>query len=121
MSKFRVLSSGEVLVATQTFMDAVHPEDYELVAETAKTHEVMVTSAQLLTLFDGAEIDAMLDSANADVQKLMFRLTNRNVTIDTSGALYQGSIALLFSEGILTAARRDELLLGFPVGFTRVT
>ena len=122
MNTYRIDSTDKEIIASEEYMELMHPNDYTDITPAAPTHKTLITSKELMSLFEGDELDRLYDCVNASVQKLVFRLTNREVSIDTTGSLYAASIALLRSEGIIDSdVRRDELLLGFPINFKRIT
>lgn len=116
--KYKIISTGEPVVADETFMEQHHPGDFELIAPeaAASTVKQAFTPSELLDAFTTAETFAAVESNNPLIQwQLKVLSLKRSVTINASDEGYQSAIALLHSEGVLTDNRRDELLNGIPI------
>lgn len=119
MAKYRVISTGNVIVANAKFMDAVHPADYELIPEPeviAETHYKSFTTTQLNNSFTSAEAIASLASTNPIVKaqaELLAVQRDKTITFDDPG--YISAITDLLNEGIFDSDTYDSYLQGVPL------
>ena len=86
-------------------------------------YRTVLDSNEVKGLFTPGEIDAILDHiedqnngtrASVELRNTFRRLSNRTIIIDTQDPAsgYANDIGLLHSLGLITTARRDELLKG---------
>ena len=112
MPTYKIISTGNTILAEQEFMDAVHAGDYELVPEVvAPTPKPQLTKLEYMNRFHDDELAAIYTAAKSVVQVEVwlekFKLAEF-VSLDDPRTL--AGLQALEAAGLLGAGRANEIV-----------
>jgi hypothetical protein len=111
--KYKITSTGNIIIADQAFVDALHPNDYTLLPDdpVAVVVRSPISKREFLKLFTPAEYGAIKTAAAAnttvDYYWQQFLLAE---FIDLADPDTLGGLTLLESIGLLAAGRAVEIV-----------
>ena len=118
--KYKIISTGQPIVATRQFMELMHPGDFEKIqdANVSPTHTHDFKPVDLLNSFSTEEaFRAAAISETSDAIRYQMRVLSykRDVDINYKDDEYIAAINTLESEGVLLPDRAASYRLGLPI------
>lgn len=118
--RYKIVSTGQPIVATPEFMELMHPGDFEEIPEVTRqtTHTHDFKPVDLLNSFSTAEaFRAAAISETSDAIRYQMRVLSykRDVDINYKDEEYIAAINTLESEGVLLPDRAASYRLGLPL------
>ena len=111
MARYKILSTGNVIVADQAFVEVHYPNDYELLPEVVSTIKAPITKLEYMNRFTDAELAGIYTAAKAVIQiEIWLEKFKLATEIDLTDSRTIAGVQALEAAGLIGEGRAAEIL-----------